>query len=150
MKTEQLMKFGRRIKEVRKSLGIKQQDFARLIQVSNSFLSEVESGKAKAGFNIFYYISKTYNVNLDYLLHGAGPMFYSEEDELTITKADLGEYGDRILEMLEYFETSPIVKLAVLEFYIRYLYENEDVIKKDINESRKKREKIAEMGKVEP
>lgn len=132
-----MVSFGRRIKEVRRKLGIKQQDMARALHISGSYLSEVEAGKSKAGFDLFFYISEQFNVNLHYLLHGIGPMFSPDDSEPGVTATDYGECGDKIEEMLDYFEISPIVKLSVLEFFLRYLYDHEEAVQRDIEKNRR-------------
>jgi DNA-binding XRE family transcriptional regulator len=47
MTREYLLELGKRVKLIRKDLRISQKDFANKINISGSYLSEIESGKSK-------------------------------------------------------------------------------------------------------
>ncbi|POZ51306.1 helix-turn-helix domain-containing protein [Methylovulum psychrotolerans] len=65
-----------RILKVRKYKSLKQNEFAELIGVSRSTLSEVESGKTKPSTDIIVGIANSFDdVNTDWLLTGKGDMY---------------------------------------------------------------------------
>lgn len=68
-----------RIKVIRQSLGLTQDEFASRIGISRSALSLLESGKNNPSERTVMLICREFGVNLDYLLHGAGPMFAPKE-----------------------------------------------------------------------
>lgn len=68
-----------RIKLIRQSLGLTQDEFASRIGISRSALSLLESGKNNPSERTVMLICREFGVNLDYLLHGAGPMFAPKE-----------------------------------------------------------------------
>jgi transcriptional regulator with XRE-family HTH domain len=72
MKVEQNTEIGARIKQTRKALNLKQKDFARELNISVSSLSEIETGKYKAGIEFLIILSKKFNVNLYFVLFGEG------------------------------------------------------------------------------
>jgi transcriptional regulator with XRE-family HTH domain len=126
---------GERIKEIRRELRISQREFAREVEISSSFLSEVEAGKCKPGFGFINRAVLKFKVNPLYLLMGIGEMFLKKglsEEDMLMPDNDYGEYTGMIKEMLWYFKRSPVVKMAVLEFFKRYIYEHREMIREDI------------------
>ena len=61
---------GNRIKTRRKELNIKQAELAKILKISNTHMSSIESGKQKPSLDIFIQICKQLNVTPDYLLLG--------------------------------------------------------------------------------
>jgi transcriptional regulator with XRE-family HTH domain len=126
---ESISHIGIRIKEIRRELRISQKDFAEEVNISGSFLSEVEAGKSKPGYEFITSVTQKYNVNPMYLLTGDGGMFQAETPEETlIQEHDYGDLTQMVREMLRGFKRSPVIALAVLEFYKRYIYQNRDMI----------------------
>lgn len=80
---------GKRLKMLRKSLNLNQEDFAKQIGMSSvSFISEIETGKKSFGSDFLYSLkSKMPMVNLNWLLSGEGEMLLSES-EATNNSAD--------------------------------------------------------------
>ena len=127
--------FGKRVKEIRRLLGLSQKNFAASIDISASFLSEVEAGKSKAGYDFLFNVSKVYHINLHYLLHGTGEPQKISYVAFNGGKKEFGEYSEKVYEMLAHMKKSELLKLAVLEFYIKFMLENEAYIKKEIDQS---------------
>ncbi len=72
--------FALRVKAIRKKLKLKQEDFCKRVKMSETQLSKIENGKNKPGHDFYYNLVKEFDVNLNYLLFGEGPMFrYSEK-----------------------------------------------------------------------
>ena len=71
---------GRRVRKQRTSLGWTQDQLAKQIGVSTSFVGHVERGSRKASLETLVSLANTLNVSLDYLLAGSlnnsglGPM----------------------------------------------------------------------------
>lgn len=59
---------GLRIKELREEKDINQLDFSKLLNISNTTLSQYESGKRIPSDEIKLKIARFFNVSLDYLL----------------------------------------------------------------------------------
>lgn len=73
------MQLGDRVKELRKALGLTQIEFGKRISASGATVSTTESGKTTPDNQTLNLICREYGVNLDYLLHGTGPMFAPKE-----------------------------------------------------------------------
>ena len=132
---------GERIKDIRLHLRLSQKDFADKINISGSFLSEVEAGKSKLGYEFLNKIALTFQVNPSYLLIGKGRMFINpgSGENLAVFNGEFAnptdgsdEFGDIVNEMLWYFRRSSLVKMAVLEFFKRYIFKNRQLIREDI------------------
>ncbi len=126
--------FAERLKLIRKTLGLKQKDFAMKLKISAPSLSEIEKGKYKPGHDFFVNISKEFNVNLYYLLFGEGEMFvgpglvYSgQADSFAVNNKDVRQF-------LWYFERSKIVQYLILGQFRSILRNEKTAVEKDIEE----------------
>jgi transcriptional regulator with XRE-family HTH domain len=63
------MTVGRRIRELR-GFDMTQKDFAKLIGVSQSYLSTVEHGNAEVGAQVLLSISRAFGKSIEWLLTG--------------------------------------------------------------------------------
>jgi transcriptional regulator with XRE-family HTH domain len=127
-----LFSFGNRVKEVRKTLRISQKDFAASLDMSGSYLSEIEHGNAAPGYEFFYKLSAQYQVSLDYLVHGTGAMITEVN---TVPEENQREELSRVeneRDILWLMEHSPMFKNTLLGFSQKFYYENEGIIRKDI------------------
>jgi transcriptional regulator with XRE-family HTH domain len=138
---DHLTEYGKRLRDVRRVLDISQKDFAAQLFVSPSFLSEIESGKTKPGYNFLLKLAAVFDVNPAWLLLGKGAMFFKDETASTIANDEFGDHTESIRELLWYFKHSPLVKLSVMAFASKFLLDNEDIIKKDIERNQQKDEK---------
>lgn len=73
-----------RIKQVRKSLKLSQEEFALRLGISGSGVSNLESGRRGITDQMILAICREYNVNEEWLRTGSGDMFiHSANDELS-------------------------------------------------------------------
>jgi transcriptional regulator with XRE-family HTH domain len=66
---------GHRIKNVRKFMKLKQQEFSSRIGITQTHLSQVETGVASPGPGLIARIADTFKVNSEWLRTGKGSMF---------------------------------------------------------------------------
>lgn len=135
---------GKRLKDIRRALDISQKDFAARIEVTNSLLSEIEAGKVKTGYHFLLAIAREFRVNPTWVLLEEGEMFLSK-DGLSPAAVNGNEFGDqtaRVKEMLWYLKHSPLVQSTVLGFIGKFLLENEQSIRKDIEKSETRKVEI--------
>lgn len=136
--------FAGRVKELRSHLNLSQKDFASTLDIGASYLSEIESGKIKPGFDFFYKLTKIYRVNPFYLFHGEEPVLLASPDENEKEKGKEERYdelepyfGDSfsmIRELLLYIEHSVMVRHSVLEHFASYLLEKKGLISEELKE----------------
>jgi len=80
--SEQLKALGERIREARKNKGITQLDLAEKVQISASYMSDIEMGKTNFGVETLMRISEELQVSTDWLIRAAVPevsAIYHEE-----------------------------------------------------------------------
>jgi transcriptional regulator with XRE-family HTH domain len=138
---DHLIEYGKRLRDVRRVLDISQKDFAAQLDVSPSFLSEIESGKTRPGYNFLLKLAAVFDVSPAWLLLGKGAMFFKDENTSAIVNDEFGDHTESIKELLWYFKHSPLVKLSVMAFASKFLLDNEDIIKRDIERNQQKAEK---------
>ena len=145
-KDKRAIEFGKRVRHVRKLLKLKQKEFAERIGMANNYLSEIESGNVKPGFEFFYKASKAFNIDTLYLLHGEEPVFRTKKgqpgaDGVNRPKSEEWQFVEndaKVLELIKKMKDSIIVYLSVLEFFNKYMLQNTEWILKDISRSKEK------------
>lgn len=129
--------FGNRLKIARGQLHLSQKDFAAKLDIAASYLSEIESGKTRPGFEFFYKTTKIFKINPVYLLHGEGAIFL-ETGKSWHHDIDFGSLNPEVQELIWHMKEAPTVAYAMLEFFSRYLYNNRDLIEAEIKRNREK------------
>ncbi len=131
-----------RLKTIRAELRLTQKEFGARMGTSNTYISTLESALTGPGFYTLYKLTKYYNINPLYLLHGKGPVFIDLEEkqeeepkpeiESKPEPLPLDNDNPQIREMLTYFQRSPMVKYSILGYYSRFVIENKSLIEEDI------------------
>jgi DNA-binding XRE family transcriptional regulator len=135
MRDPVLKEIGFRLQLVRKKLNLLQKDFAKTLDISNASLSEMEAGNAKPRFELIYNITKKFKVNINYLLHGEGEVFMSDEISRQSGLEIKSEYQPFFKDFLYYFNQSPLVRTAMMNYFRTYILEKETLIEKDIRKT---------------
>ncbi len=141
MRKEDPIQVGIRLKAIRKALSLSQKEFALGLEKSASYISEMESGKTKPGFNFLVELFEKHNVNPAWVILEEEAMFVADSSSRT-GQADNWDFGGQtkeVLEMISYMERSPFVRSTLLSNFMKFLYENEKIIKKDIDKNKDKR-----------
>jgi transcriptional regulator with XRE-family HTH domain len=104
---------GKRIRQVRKNLGLKQDKFANQLGCGRSNISQIENGLFYPTAKSLIVLKSKFNVNLDWLFSGEGSMFI-EENEKNIDLLDFKEYSNDIKTMLQEMKNSKSIMHRVL------------------------------------
>ncbi len=140
MTDEKLIELGKRVKMIRREMHISQKDFAAKINISGSFLSEIEAGKSKPGYDFLYNVSRVCNVSLPYVLHGVGGMFTDIDYKPDmISKEPEDERITSMDEILWYAERSTLFRHTVLSHAAKFVYDNQETMKKEMEIYNKKK-----------
>ncbi len=70
MENSLLMRFGRRVKQLRNQMGLSQEKFALSIGMDRTYFASVESGKRNLSLNHLAKIAKGLNITLEELFKG--------------------------------------------------------------------------------
>jgi transcriptional regulator with XRE-family HTH domain len=129
--------FSNRLRTARRQLHLSQKEFAARLEIAPSYLSEIESGKTRPGFEFFYKISKLFKISPIYLLHGEGLIFI-ETGKNWYQDIDFGSLNNEVQELIWHMQQSPTMTHAILEFFPRYLYNNRELIEAEIKKTKEK------------
>ena len=138
---------GERLKKVRAQLKISQKDFAAHLGIAASYLSEIESGKTRPGYNFLIKLAEVFKVSSNWILLGTGGMFLTGENDWFMGRKDFGEQAESIRKLLDYFAKSPLVRLSVMAFASKFLLTNEVSIRKDIEKHQGKKKTMDDRDK---
>lgn len=120
---------GERLREFRKKMGFTQRDLASHFDVGMANYSRIERGEVFPNASILIVLRKEFHLSLDWLLLGNGTMLDStslKEDNVIRMES----YGEDIKQLLGDMNDIPMLKHAVLTFYMEYKLNNEDNIHK--------------------
>lgn len=138
---DHFIEFGKRVRAVRKKLGISQKEFAKRSGVVPSYLSNIENGKGNPGYDFFLSLYREFDLNMDYLIGGSGPMFRKERGEmltlLHLIKTQMPQPPDlnSTENLIWYMERSPMFRNSILGFAARFFYETKDQVKSEIDQT---------------
>jgi transcriptional regulator with XRE-family HTH domain len=131
-----LKEIGQRIKRIREKLDLRQNQLAMELNISNGTLSEVESGNGKPNFDLLFNLSKKFDVNINYVLHGKGDIF--NDDHLALPPGFYkGELAPIMERFIRYFNASELVRLYILAAFKEILLKNEEMIELEIKREKK-------------
>jgi transcriptional regulator with XRE-family HTH domain len=72
-------RYGDRLKELRATLNLSQKNFAKQLGIAASFLSELEKGKTKPGYNFLINLYETFDISPSWVLLGKGSMYQDKK-----------------------------------------------------------------------
>ncbi|MDQ1355560.1 MAG: Helix-turn-helix protein, partial [Acidobacteriota bacterium] len=119
---------------------LSQRDFAAQLDIAGSYLSEIEAGKTRPGFEFFYKTSKIFKINPIYLLHGKGTIFL-ETEKSWYHDIDFGTMNREVQNLIWHMAKAPTLSHAMLEFFARYLYANQELIAAEMQRISDEKEK---------
>jgi transcriptional regulator with XRE-family HTH domain len=138
---EKADEFAGRVKAIRKEVKLRQDEFCKKLDISSTQLSKIENGKNKPGHGFYYNIVREFNVNLDYLLFGEGPMFRSgetkKEDPSVVYQREAGyKTNEDIEEFMYYFFNSRYFRFQVMAEAVRIRGVYGSIINEEINRNK--------------
>lgn len=101
MTNNKLKDVGNRIREVRKSKHLSQNELSEMIKVSTSYMSDIENGKVNISLDVFMRVTEALQVSADWLLRTNVPQ---------VAKIQTGEIAD-ILSDCSATETQALIKM---------------------------------------
>ncbi|MCP5015707.1 MAG: helix-turn-helix transcriptional regulator [Ketobacter sp.] len=129
--------FGKRVTEIRNILKMNQRAFAASLKASGSFVSEIEHGKVRPGFNFFYHLMSIHNVNPGYLFFGEGDIFNTEKNEPETTlDISPGMHDPVFVDLINNMNKSDFVRLSILQYFVKLSFEFKDLISHELKLTR--------------
>ena len=136
MKAELKKEIGERLRTVRKTLGFTQEKMVEFFDIGRANYSRIEKGEVWPGVSILHKLRTKFYVSLDWLITNTGKMFTREQDKKAYSdKTEFGDYNEEVKELLSYIDKIPMVKHAMLSYFLEYKVKNQDVLQRFLNES---------------
>lgn len=123
-----------RVKCIRKILKLTQKELSQKIDVSITYICEVEQGKYKPNCDFLENISRILNVNLYWLLYGQGEMFL---DPATLLNGQFHNYyakTEDVRNFLWYYQRSATVQHSTMAHFYTLMIQQKQNIEKEIRE----------------
>lgn len=106
-----------RIKEIRKTLDLTQQEFANRLSISRNNIASYETGKSNMGDAVISLICREFNVREEWLRNGTGEMFLDfKEDEFVKAAALLSDDAFVRSIIIEYWKLNDDNKKLLQDF----------------------------------
>ncbi len=90
---------GAYIQNLRIQNGYSQNELAKAMNISQSFLSRIEAGQKGCSVDMFIQLSEFFHVSLDALILGMEPNMALETERRAHMKADITEVIDRLEQL---------------------------------------------------
>lgn len=111
-----------RFKELRKALGLTQEEFAEKTKLSRSYINLIEMGKKVPAERTTQDICRIFNVNCDWLVHGEGDMFQDTNLNFGNICALIGANDEKAkAAIIKYYQLSQEDKELFWKFMERFI-----------------------------
>jgi len=113
------MTTNEKLLHLRQSLGLMQEEFGAKLNVSNQFISQVETGKRNVGLRFLKKVSETFGVSLTDLIGEEDKFVITEDDEsfiLKLLKMMTPEEKTQILKTIYRIKKIPLREIPVLGY----------------------------------
>jgi transcriptional regulator with XRE-family HTH domain len=136
MKARLREEIGARLRQVRTALSLTQEEMVAHFDIRRANYSRIEKGQIFPGISIIKILRDRFNVSVEWLICNDGPMFLTG-DRATGNRAEqpaagkintpgksFGDNASEVHHMLDCMEKVPILKHAILVFFLQYKYKN--------------------------
>ena len=119
---------GAKIRQVRKSLGYTQDRMVDFFDCGRANYSRIEKGEVFPNPAMLKAFNSHFNVSLHWLVCGKGEMFEQDEKQEDIDPPADGSDAAEIQNLVACLESIPMVKHAVLGYFLEYIEKNKKLI----------------------
>ncbi len=136
MRQELKKKVGIKMRNLREERGLTQTEMVSHFDIGRANYSRIEKGEIFPNESILYTLIKKFKISLNW--------FIGDEGQMMLTKRknrDFSECGEEIDDLFYHIKKIPMVKHAVLAFFLEYKQKNSKLIKKLIEEVERKEQK---------
>ena len=137
MKEQLKQEIGTRMREVRKALGFTQEKMVENFDIGRANYSRIEKGEVFPNPSMLNILRTKFNVSLDWLITNNDSMFIPETGERYKKEVDPSDYPDEIQDLLKHMKEIPMIKHAVLGYFLEYKIEHKKLIHESLMESKR-------------
>jgi DNA-binding XRE family transcriptional regulator len=133
---------GLRLKKARQSLSLSQVQLGKKIGLSKTTICDYEVGKTPPNFDFLFNLTHMFDINLEYIFTGEGPIFRDKSQLLNRPPGEkiFGDFEREVADILDYMKKSQMVLIAVVTMALEYIEKNKELIDNSINLEKGKRE----------
>ena len=134
MKDELKATVGKKLRKIRKSLGFTQEKMVTYFDIGRANYSRIEKGEVSPGLTLLKTLGDKFDVSLDWLVNNSGSMFMRDADQSGHKESaakelqHAGECAKELALLYTYIEKVPVVKHAMLCFFLEYLHIHQEMI----------------------
>lgn len=130
---------GVRLKELREALQLKQDRMASHFGTARTNYTKNENGETLPNIHALNVLAGLFDVSLDWLLCGKGPMFYKEKGEQAGDRETQEAFGSQmamkdVRDLMEDMDCIPLLRYEVLSFYYRFKRDNKELVEETMKE----------------
>lgn len=147
MKQQLKKQIGLRVRKIRKTLGYTQVQMVTFFDIGRANYSRIEKGEIFPTATILNVLHKEFNVSLDWLICNEGEMFASDrQKKIGLKSRQFGKHTEEVNELLFYMEKLPMLRYAVLSFFMEYKVKNHEIIQRILDGSSQPGQDVQEEG----
>lgn len=125
---------GRRLKQLRDRFNFSPEEMARKLNLSLSGYFKNERGNTFPGLKTLNRLQGEYDISMDWLIFGKGPVNYTQKPSARVLEAERGsgvmkDVSPEILQMVETMEQDPLLRAEMLVYFYRYREKKEAPVK---------------------
>ena len=129
MKQQLRKEIGMKMRKIRKSLGYTQVKMVSFFEIGRANYSRIEKGEIFPTAAILNVLCREFHVSLDWLVANEGEMFILQKQKKDAKKIlDPGKYSQEVNDLLLHIENVPMVRHAILGFFLEYKQKNQRII----------------------
>jgi transcriptional regulator with XRE-family HTH domain len=139
-RSEVKIEVGRRMLQIRNALGYTQEKMVSFFKMGRSNLSQIETGYVFPKPFVLDSLQKNFGVSIEWLLSNKGKMFYRDCQVKDLKLKDFdemfnfGENKEEIFELLISMSKVPMIKHAILGFFLEYKIKYKESIRQAMEE----------------
>lgn len=135
MKQQLRKEIGMKMRKIRKALGYTQVQMVSFFEIGRANYSRIEKGEIFPNPTVLNTLCREFQVSLDWLIANEGEMFILQEQKQDAKKLlDPGKYSQEVSDLLCHIENVPMVRHAILGFFLEYKKKNQGIIQEILKE----------------
>lgn len=112
----------------------------KYLDICRANYSRIEQGKVAPNPHIMQTLKSEFNVSLDWLVTGEGEM-YPQTKKKTGRHMDFTKDGEELKDLFKLMKKVPIVKHAMLGFFLEYKFKNNELLQDLLKKLEKDKDK---------
>jgi len=127
-KKKLLREIGYKLRQFREPLRYRSSEMADSIGAERTGYSKYEQGKAAPQLIVLYRLAEKFDVSLDWLIRGKGPVYYKQKEAKESAAGPTKT--SEINELLDHMEKIPLLHHEILAYFLKFKDKNKEMVEK--------------------